>query len=259
MEITTTYYVGFLLICVLIAYVVVVFYKGPANEKALDFEKPDGNLSREGVAMNSDATRAFLFGENGSTLMVYLYIKGVDKTAKVNDVAPAIIRIPDVLELRCVAAHTKVSAELTINTRNTATGKTVAEQITLPTIPLQKWICFTLLRDGRRFDIMYNDKVVASKRLAHMPAYMTSELRMGSPGAVGVYNMGRLFNYRLSFADIKSELTRTSDSRHKPVNAGTGVEMGSIFDIFRCPGGIFCGSSTPAPKNPLEVWETPYA
>ena len=259
MEITTTYYVGFLLILVLVAYVVVVFYKGPANEKAVDFETPDGNLSKEAVALNSDATRAMLFGEGGSTLMVYIYMKGLDKTAKINDVAPAILRIPDVMEIRCVASHEKVNAELAINTKNTATGKTTAEVMTLPSIPLQKWVCFTILRDGRRFDVMYNDKIVASKRLAHMPSYMSSELRMGSMGALGVYNMGRVFNYRLSFADVKTELRRTSDSRHKPTNAGAGIEMGSIFDIFRCPGGIFCGNSTPAPKNPTEVWETPYA
>jgi hypothetical protein len=259
MEITTTYYVGFLLILVLVAYVVVVFYKGPANEKAIDFEKPDGNLSKESVVLDSDATRAILFGEGGSTLMVYIYVKGLDKTAKVNEVSPTILRIPDVLELRCNASHEKVSAELAISTRNTATGKTGAEVMNLPSIPLQKWICFTVLRDGRRFDVMYNDKVVASKRLAHMPAYMSSELRMGSVGALGVYNMGRVFNYRLSFADVKTELVRTSDSRHKPTNAGAGVEMGSIFDIFRCPGGILCRDSTPAPKNPVEVWETPYA
>lgn len=259
MEVTTTYYIGFILIALIVAYIIVVFYKGSSTETAVDFTPADGPLHQETMVLNSDATRQMLLGGAGSTLMVYLHLKGLDKTAKANDVAPTVFRIRDAMELRCTSGATGMTAELLVNTKNTATGKAAVETITLPHIPFQKWICLSVLRDGRRFDIMYNDKIVASKRLAYMPIYITSPLVFGGPGVMGVYNMGRVFNYRLSLADAKKELARTSDTRHKPKSAGNNVEMGSIFGIFKCPGGAFCGDSTPAPKSPLEVWETPYA
>ena len=43
------------------------------------------------------------------------------------------------------------------------------ETIALPAIPLQRWTIVTLVKEGRRFDIYYGAKAVASKMLNYVP------------------------------------------------------------------------------------------
>lgn len=259
------YYIGFLIILILVAYVIMVFYKSGANNRMMPFEKEDGTLETSTIVLNSDDTRRMLFGQSGSSLAVYMFLKGVDKTTRADNEAPVLFSIPDVLEFRYgYTAENSLgsNAELVIYTTNTAAVETTREVIPVPNFPTQKWIALTILRDGRRFDVMYNNKVVASKRLAYMPAYRSSPLTFGGPATFGTFSQGRVFNYRLSLSDIRAELSRTSDTRFASSTAPTPDGSSgfiSPFDIFRCPGGVFCGKDTKPPKNPLQIWETPYA
>ncbi len=265
MELTTVYYIGFVGILILIAYVVFVFYKSGPNHTAMSFEKEEGTLESSTIVLNSDSTRRMLFGQSGSSLAVYMFLKGVDKTARADNEAPVIFSIPGVLEFRYgFTAENSLGSntELVVYTTNTTAVEPTREVISVPNFPAQKWIALTLLRDGRRFDVIYNNKVVASKRLQYMPVYRSSPLTFGSPQVYGTFSQGRVFNYRLSLRDIRAELARTSNTRFASSTAPTVDSTGFIspLDIFRCPGGVFCGGDdTAPPKSPLQMWETPYA
>ena len=43
------------------------------------------------------------------------------------------------------------------------------ESISLPAIPLQRWTVITIVKEGRRFDVYYGEKVVASKLCDNLP------------------------------------------------------------------------------------------
>ena len=249
---------------VLVIYIVMVFMKSDIPDRMMPFEKEDGTLEASSIVLNSDDTRRMLFAQSGSSLAAYVFLKGVDKTTRADNEAPILFSIPGVLEFRYgFTAENSLGSntELVVYTTNTSATEPSRESIPLPNFPAQKWIALTILRDGRRFDVMYNNKVVASKRLAYMPAYRSSPLTFGGPAVYGTFSQGRVFNYRLSLSDVRAELARTSDTRFASSTAPTpeGTGFVSPLDIFRCPGGVFCGKDTPPPKSPLQMWETPYA
>lgn len=264
MEITTTYYIGVLIIVILLAYVIFMYYKPEVNNRMMPFEKEEGTLEASSIVLNSDDTRRMLFSQSGSSLAVYVFLKGVDKTTRADNEAPILFSIPGVMEFRYGFTSENSlgsNTELVVYTNNTSVVEPTREIISVPNFPAQKWIALTILRDGRRFDVLYNNKVVASKRLQYMPVYRSSSLTFGGPTVYGTFSQGRVFNYRMSLSDVRAELARTSNTRFASSTAPTpeGTGFVSPFDIFRCPGGVFCGKDTPPPKSPLQMWETPYA
>lgn len=62
-----------------------------------------------------------------------------------------------------------VPALLKIQTSK-STSQYYMESVPLPAIPLQRWTVITIVKEGRRFDVFYGQKQVASKILEFMPA-----------------------------------------------------------------------------------------
>ena len=254
MEITAIYYIGFLIIVAIVLYVVLAYYRNPAKRDSQPLAPADGTLETQQYVLDSDMTRKYLLSPASSTLLVYIFLKASDKTSRMEQTTNILMEIPDVLQFSYAAN----SAQLAIQTFNTSTREAKEEYIELPAFPQQKWVQLGILREGRRFDVMYNDKIVASKRLEHMPVYASASLSIGGQQLRGVFRQGRVFNYRLSLQDVRDELADTSDTRQKPPTDIT-MTLGNPFSIFTCPGGFFCRSDGRQPKNALQEWETPYA
>ncbi len=254
MEITAAYYIIFLLLVAIIVYSAFIYYRNPEKQLKTKFEIQDGTLEETKIVLDSDKARRLLFGTASSTLAFYVFLQPSDKTPRADQMTNTLLEIPGVMKFNFSGS----SSELEVSTFNTFTRATDQERINVPKIPMQKWIMLTILRDGRRFDIMYNDKMVASQRLAHMPVYMTAPVKLGGPQIRGTFRQGYAFNYRLSLEEVSKELTATSDTRHKPP---TSVELtiGNPFSLFSCPGGFFCGADSRKPKSALQEWQTPYA
>lgn len=203
---------GFIIIVAIVLYVVFAYYRNPNKRQQQPLVPADGTLEQQQYVLDSDNTRKYLLSPPSSTLLIYFFLKASDKTSRVEQTTNTLLEIPDVLQFN----YGPNSAELVINTFNTATGQAKDEHIEIPSIPQQKWVQLAILRDGRRFDVMYNDKIVASKRLEHMPVYASASLSIGGPQLRGVFRQGRVFNYRLSLQDVRDELADTSDTRQKP-------------------------------------------
>ena len=254
MEITVAYYIGFIIIVAIVLYLVLAYYRTPDKLMERPFDIKDGALDSTQIVLDSNASRQFILSSAGSTILVYVYIKSSDKTPRMDQMPNTLLEIPGVLQFNYGAN----SSQLTVQTFNTSNRETNEEIIELPPLPAQKWIQLGILRDGRRFDILYNDDIIASKRLAHLPVYTAASLNIGGDQLRGVFRQGRVFNYRLSLQQVRDELADTSDTRQKPPTDITAT-ISNPFSIFSCPGGFFCGANKTRPKNALQEWQTPYA
>jgi hypothetical protein len=91
-------------------------------------------------------------------------------TTSKNSYLSKLVAIGDCVELWC-AGYTSsndkpfVPALLKIKTATDATVQWYYESISLPAIPLQRWTVVTIVKEGRRFDIFYGAKMVATRFL----------------------------------------------------------------------------------------------
>jgi hypothetical protein len=165
------------------------------------------------------------------------------------------------------ASHEE-SCELVINTQRPPTSptETIAtkqpEIFKFQRIPTQKWVLFTITKEGRRFTVYYNDAVVASFRTLYYPSIEPNGIIIGNSNLKGTFAYPTIYGegYAFKLDDVKSYLESTSNTRHEPELPNTQ----SIFDIFQntftCPNGIFCFNTTQTPqKSYLKKWSSPYS
>jgi hypothetical protein len=161
------------------------------------------------------------------------------------------------------------------------------ETLTLPPIPLQKWTMVTIARDGRRFDVYYNDGIVLSQKTMFMPISNASNsnfvgITSGSSGLVGHLALANVYNYRLSSQDVSGKYKEFADTRGRPyVNTTNTATNTSIKDIAGlnpivlpsltlsslipsvdsmniCPPGGCISPPAIRPASPLYDWSTSY-
>ena len=159
------------------------------------------------------------------------------------------------------------------------------ETITLPAITLQKWTFVTVAREGRRFDIYYNDAIVVSHKTMYMPVSNVSSSNMtgvtsGSAGLIGQLAVVNIYNYRLSSRDVAGKYVQYANTRGVPYlnsvsSLSTLSDSGGIIPTFSsttfsglfgympsislCPsGGCFLAPAI-RPAAPMYEWSSPYA
>ena len=144
----------------------------------------------------------------------------------------------------------------------------------------------TVARDGRRFDVYYNDTIVLSQKTMFMPISNVSNsnfsgITSGSSGLVGQLALANVYNYRLSSQDVVLKYREFSDTRGRPyinstanpvaladtagLNPGflSGLTLSSFIPsasaLTLCPAGGCFSPPTIRPASPLYEWSTSYA
>lgn len=147
---------------------------------------------------------------------------------------------------------------ITVKPNNTSTSPNV-ETFPFTAIPLQKWVCVTLARSGRRYTVSYNDKIVTSFRTKYYPIVDTSVgWIIGDTKSSGYYAYAMASTNAFVLEDVKKQMQSVSDSRNKPILPKPTVT--SIFSMFGgCPNGIFCYTATYAPSSGINQWSSPFA
>jgi hypothetical protein len=211
-----------------------------------------------------DVVQKTLLGTGGSTVTAFVKLKDGDRTMR-NDaafipllyvannwaleVAPS--PVPSQTGKESISARLRVSS---------TTGKTTEEIIELPPIPKQKWVFIAILREGRRFDVIYQNHIVASHRLLHYPVVVSSPLSIGNTGLEGSAIHVKMVGSRVSPQDVERERLAHVDTNGVVVEEQTFSMKGpSLIDLPTCLPGLPCDPVTHPPDNNLMEWESPYA
>lgn len=147
-----------------------------------------------------------------------------------------------------------VSTLLTVKTASSS--DTHIESIALPAIPLQKWTVITLVQEGRRIDVFYGEKLVASTYLRYspIPAYVSDSWMVGGmSGWVGQIGLFSANLKQITSTDVGNDVSQLVDSTGMPYSTN---EMDFSFDLNlpSCILGTCSGLPPIKPPNPFSVY-----
>jgi len=248
------------LIVFLIALYIIIYGIYPGSNSN-DILKNKVQLNDTLQILTSDVVKTKLLNTTGSTVMGFFYLLDGDKTINFTNSFIPIMKVDNNWYLEIAHSSNGVnssSARLRIQTNDN--GKLNNEIIALPPIPKQKWMLIAILRDGRRFDVIYDNKIVASDILEYYPAVISSPLSVGNKG-VGGYVMHVLVNsIRVAPSDIERDRLSFIDTNGVVIDADkTSISLPGFKILAQCPPGLPCDAITKPPTNNLLQWNTPYA
>lgn len=208
-----------------------------------------------------DMVQQEILGSNGTTVMAFVKLEAGDRTSKHQNSFTPLLQVANNWYIEVSPAPTgkeNVSARLRITTNQT--GKLEDEIIELPPIPKQKWMFIALLREGRRFDVIYQNRIVASHRLEHYPVVISSPLSVGNKGLSGSVIHVLVNNKRISPNEVERQRISFVDTNGMVVEDHKINMSLPIVQLFgECPPGFPCDPVTKPPKNNTVEWISPYA
>ena len=221
---------------------------------------------------SANDTQQTLLGSAGSTVMGYVKLLPGDRTQTYSEEYVPVAYVENNWYLEMIPSPTDLkptATRLRIQTR--ASDQTVkSEMIPLPSIPKQKWMFVAILREGRRFDVIYNNELVASKRLANYPTVVSSPLVIGGQGLAGSAIHWMVNGTRLTPSEVERERIKHVDTNQviledHPINVYL-PNLSTISQYFKginlfaqCPPGLPCDPVTKPPQDNLLRWGSPYA
>ena len=155
----------------------------------------------------------------------------------------------------------KASVQVAIKTYGIPVGKTAEqtsiETFALPPLPFQKWVAVTISREGRRFDVFYNNDLVLSKRTQYSldHASVGSAPILGDSRLNGRFAFFRVFPERLNLQRVGIEYSKVTNTNGEPQFS---VNMDLITKLNPCPNGACMKPITVRPASPLYSWDTQY-
>ena len=253
--------VAAVLILIAITYYLItrVIYPSSGTNDVLPALTP---LSAKKDIVMPDVTQAQLLGSGGCTVMGMFQLLHGDRTTKYsNNYTPFLQIVNNWYVEVSNAPNDKQHAAARLRVRTQANGGTAQdEMIELPPIPKQKWIFIAILRDGRRFDVIYDNKIVASQRLEHYPAVINSPVSIGNTGLDGAAIHVIINGIRMAPSDIERVRLSVVDTNQLVIEANTFNQSLPLSSLFaECPSGLPCTTVTKPPVNQMLKWSTPYA
>jgi hypothetical protein len=218
--------------------IVFVIYPGGGNNDVLSTLTP---LSEKKDIVMPDVTQKTLLGNNGGTIMGMFNFMNGDRTANYTNNYTPFLQIANNWFLEVSnSPNDKQHASTRLRVRTNAQGSsTKDEMIELPPIPKQKWIFIAVLRDGRRFDVIYDDKIVASQRLQQYPVVISSPVSIGNKGLDGAAIHVIINGTRLSPIDIeRTRLTLVDTNKLVLEDNPFNVSLPTISLLAECPSGL---------------------
>ncbi len=248
-----------ILIAITVYLIVFVIYPGGGNNDVLSTLT---SLSEKKDIVMPDVTQKTFLGNNGGTIMGMFNFMNGDRTANYSNNYIPFLQIANNWYLEVSnAPNDKQTTSARLRVRTAAQGaSTKDEMIDLPSIPKQKWIFIAVMRDGRRFDVIYDNKIVASQRLDQYPVVVSSPVSIGNKGLNGAAIHVIINATKLPPTDIERTRLSLVDTNKlvlegNPIN----VSLPMISLLAECPSGLPCKPVTQPPANQSLTWSTPYA
>ena len=125
----------------------------------------------------------------------------------------------EVMNVPDAGRQNAISTQLVVRTMDTTTA--YIETISLPPIPVQKWMMISVTRSGREISIYYNDRIVSSSKLLNLPVETNAGgyiSRAGASGLSGSIGLIYLSEDVMTTGAIASKYTNITDTRGAPIN-----------------------------------------
>jgi hypothetical protein len=253
---TTIKFIVTILIIALIIYLLIKYIYGKSTITDLAPDKFSLSEAKSVYSSNDVATN--LLNTSGSSIMAFVNVNFGDRTASSISEYQSVIGVDGVFSLDI----SPTSSQLTVITSNGLLNNSTVEKVKLPTLPLQKWVFVSILRDGRRFDVMYDDQIVASHRLEYYPKNVAQPLIVGNKKLLGNAIHVLVAPYRLTPTEVSKQRGKLADMNGKPVGSDTGFGLPPIPYIgihSICLPGFPCDPVSSPPSDTLKAWYTPYS
>jgi hypothetical protein len=220
------------------------------------------SLSSPNMLSNSQQVRDTLLGGEGATLSAFVNVQMGDRTVRMDDSNySTLLGIPGVLEFQMAPAPTAGGGlENVVSRLRVKTTLGGWEMIDVPALPQQKWVFLTILRDGRRFDVLYDGAVVASHRLIEYPSQVANQIVVGGKPFLGQAAHVLMAATRLTPTQVQQQRGQLADTTGMPpikFPLPFPIPLG-VFQTT-CLPGLPCNPITTPPPNHLKSWSTPYA
>ena len=249
---------GVILIVITLYIVYTIVYSGSSTSDLVPSTQP---INKKQDILYPDKTQSLLLGSTGSTVMGFFKLDGGDKTVKFANSFTPLLQVENnwFLEVSpAPAGRDHTTARLRVQTNDAGVFK--QEVIDLPNIPKQKWVFLAILRDGRRFDVIYDNQIVASQRLESYPVIISSSLSVGNTGLSGYVSHVLVNGTRLTPNQVERERLTYVNTNNTVVDADPVASSFPSVKLFaECPSGLPCDPITKPPSNNLLEWRSPYA
>lgn len=258
--------IAIVLVCVTTLLFLYFYYQGSDLNDILPKMTPLSPLSN--VGMPDDIFKRVL-ASSGSTVMGFFRLLDGDRTMSYQkDTGPQqfvpLLQVENnwAVEIsRSPIENHGTTARFRVKVKNAAM-QIVEEVIELPSLPYQKWVFIAVLRDGRRFDILYDNRIVASHRLAHYPVAISSPLSVGHKTLNGSVIHVMVASGRLSPSEVERKRLQFVDTNgaiyeDHAINVSFPKPILPLFGD--CPPGFPCEPVTKPPRDNLLRWTSPYA
>lgn len=243
------------IVLAIITYFVIGYVYGKAS--ITDTTPKEVSLSTHNNVYSSDLVKSNLLTQSGMSVMAFINYQFGDRTQQFAHSFNTLFGVKGSFELQVSPDAT----QLVVTTTGGSQPET--ETIELPRLEPQKWVFVAILRDGRRFDVLYNDRIVASKRLAYYPSIVQNPLTLGDKTFLGKGIHVLVAPYRLTPLEVSKQRAKLSDTNGEPPAVTTskfGLPPIPFTGITaKCIPGLPCNPVTKPPKNHLKAWSTPYS
>lgn len=249
---------GVILVLLTLYIIFYVIYPGSDSEDLLNVMTP---LNVKKNVVMPDVTQTKILGSSGSTVMGFFYLNMGDRTSSYVDKYTSLMEVDNNWYVEISPApkgKDLISARLRVQTNDSGIFK--QEIMELPAIPKQKWVFIAILREGRRFDVIYDNKIVVSQRLENYPVIISSPLSVGNSGLDGSVIHIIINDRRLAPSEVERERVKFVDTNNTVLEANKiSMSLPNIRLLAQCPPGLPCDAITKPPGNNLLEWESPYA
>ena len=131
------------------------------------------------------------------------------------------------------------------------------ESVSLPAIPLQRWNVISIVKEGRRYDVYYGEKLVVSKLLDYTRFASTADTWKiyKTPGWKGKIGLFRWIFHAETKENVHADVSRLINTRGIPFYLD---QINFSFDLKmpECMFGNFNKLPTIKPLNPFAVYQT---
>jgi len=267
-----------ILLATIVVYVVIGIVYSSSNTYT-DLLPTLTSLSAEKQIVDSGTVKTSLLSQGGSTVAGFFNVQFGDRTVRMNDILvgkelPAmsyttLLGVKGSFEFQIAPSRLffDVSGGPNVqspqSTAQLVVYTTHREFITIPLPPLtqQKWIFISILRDGRRFDVMYDDKIVASHRIDVYPMAVPNPLVIGDKALLGQAIHMFTKSSRATPTQISALRASYSDMTGQPPVKFPlpflPIPFGNVQTA--CIPGIPCNPVSAPPSNALKAWSSRYA